>query len=534
MKNLHNAIRWAGRMCAVAMLASGLQQTAAQSTAFTYNGRLTGNGTPVSGPHEMQFTLYDAINGNVVAGPLPPIAVDVANGLFTVRIDFGAGVFTGAPRWLDVAVRPAGGVNFTALTPRHEVTSSPYSIRSQSAATADGGGGGGGSVWSVNGGNAYYLTGNVGVGTTTPGTRLTVAATGYGIEHTDGTRRLSSYLSATGGWLGTRSNDPLNFFVNDGGSRLTIDTGGRVGIGTTTPTARLTVRTTGAFSAYGIEHTDGDVRLSTYLDSAYGAWLGTRTSHGLNFFINDGLPSLSVDATGNVVVTPNGGTGGYGSTIFGTPNGESGLTIRGNGGGANRADLRFNGSSVKLVAGPGTGPPGFTSGVTVTTAGNVGIGTDSPAAKLDVIGTTRTCVLTITGGCDLAEPFPMKETEIEKGSVVVIDDEHPGRLKLSAQAYDKRVAGIVSGANGVNTGIALKQAGVLDQGQNVALSGRVYVQADASFGDIKPGDLLTTSDTAGHAMKVLDHAQAQGAILGKAMTGLKDGKGFVLVLVTLQ
>jgi len=143
-------------------------------------------------------------------------------------------------------------------------------------------------------------------------------------------------------------------------------------------------------------------------------------------------------------------------------------------------------------------------------------------------------VLRITGGADLAEPFPMKEQALAKGSVVVIDDEHPGQLKLSAEAYDTRVAGIISGANGINPGIALHQEGVLDGGQNVALSGRVYVQADAAFGAIKPGDLLTTSNTPGHAMKVTEHGKAQGAILGKAMSGLKEGKGMVLVLVTLQ
>jgi hypothetical protein len=149
-------------------------------------------------------------------------------------------------------------------------------------------------------------------------------------------------------------------------------------------------------------------------------------------------------------------------------------------------------------------------------------------------GTVSVCSLTIRGGCDLAEPFQMSEEEIPKGSVVVIDDEHPGRLKRSTQAYDTRVAGIVSGANGVKTGIALKQEGTLDQGENVALSGRVYVKADATFGAIRPGDLLTTSATPGHAMRVTDHARAQGAILGKAMSALSEGKGMVLVLVTLQ
>ena len=74
----------------------------------------------------------------------------------------------------------------------------------------------------------------------------------------------------------------------------------------------------------------------------------------------------------------------------------------------------------------------------------------------------------------------------------------------------------------------------MEGGQNVALSGRVYVLADASTGAIKPGDLLTTSDTPGHAMKVTNQNRSQGAILGKAMSPLMSGKGMVLVLVTLQ
>ena len=144
--------------------------------------------------------------------------------------------------------------------------------------------------------------------------------------------------------------------------------------------------------------------------------------------------------------------------------------------------------------------------------------------------------ITIHGGADLAEPFEFssREKEIPEGSVVVIDDRNPGQLKLSDHAYDTRVAGVVSGANGVNPGIQMQQEGLLEGGKNVSLTGRVYVQAVASNGAIKPGDLLTTSSTPGSAMKVSNHAKAQGAILGKAMTGLGEGKGMVLVLVTLQ
>jgi hypothetical protein len=107
-------------------------------------------------------------------------------------------------------------------------------------------------------------------------------------------------------------------------------------------------------------------------------------------------------------------------------------------------------------------------------------------------------------------------------------------LKLTDQPYDTHVAGVVSGANGIHPGIQMHQEGMLEGGKNVALSGRVYVQADTSNGAIRPGDLLTTSSSAGRAMRVSDHSKAQGAILGKAMTGLKDGQGVVLVLVTLQ
>ena len=147
-----------------------------------------------------------------------------------------------------------------------------------------------------------------------------------------------------------------------------------------------------------------------------------------------------------------------------------------------------------------------------------------------------TLSLTIRGGSDLAEPFKITPGTgaVPDGSVVVIDDVNPGRLKVSSEPYDTRVAGILSGANGVHPGIQMQQQGLMEGDRNVALTGRVYVQADASNGAIKPGDLLTTSSTPGRAMKVTDHVRAQGAILGKAMSGLSEGNGMVLVLVTLQ
>jgi hypothetical protein len=166
----------------------------------------------------------------------------------------------------------------------------------------------------------------------------------------------------------------------------------------------------------------------------------------------------------------------------------------------------------------------------------VGVGTLNPQVKLHVVGTTRTDVLEITGGSDLSESFDIHGSgEIRPGMLVSIDPDRPGQLRVAASAYDRTVAGILSGAGGVNPGMVMGQKGSLADGEHpVALTGRVYALADTSAGPIQPGDLLTTSPRPGHAMKVTDHAKAQGAIIGKAMTPLADGQGLVLVLVSLQ
>ena len=142
-------------------------------------------------------------------------------------------------------------------------------------------------------------------------------------------------------------------------------------------------------------------------------------------------------------------------------------------------------------------------------------------------------VIELGEGLDYAEGFDVSaEGNVEPGTVLIIDPEHPGQLAVSSQAYDSRVAGIVAGGGGQGSGVRLGPQGF---DHDVALAGRVYCNVDATYGAVEPGDLLTTSATPGFAMVVLDHAQAQGAILGKAMESLQIGqKGQILVLVTLQ
>lgn len=161
------------------------------------------------------------------------------------------------------------------------------------------------------------------------------------------------------------------------------------------------------------------------------------------------------------------------------------------------------------------------------------VSVSGPAAVF--AGTTRTEVLQITGGSDLAERFQVSDgATAEPGTVMVIDPDNPGHLMISTAAYDRKVAGVISGAGDVATGLVLHQEGVLEGDAVVAIGGRVYVKAEAISGPILPGDLLTTSDMAGYAMAVTDFDQAHGAIIGKAMTGLDSGTGLVLVLVNLQ
>lgn len=433
---------------------------------------------------------------------------------------------------------------------------------------------------------AYFGSdGNVGIGTTTPGAPLEIFsgfdtdALRFGRSSADRHSISTKFDGSipTGNYLG------FNIEHSTGDTRrvMTLQGDGSVGIGTANPGALLHLvsnnpddsggirieRTSATTGRYNLEIvSNGDFQLT---ETAIAPRLSVQKASG-NIGIGTTSPSATLDVNGTIKAATFVGSGAGISSIspgaiasgtvssslqFNAPplflSGFSvGTSQKVNGLNADLLDgldstsfapvsgsPNYVGTSGDTMSGPLYLPAnGLTAGGTqlVLAGGYVGVGTSNPQATLDVHGTTRTCVLSITGGCDVAEPFPLASQGIPKGSVVVIDDENPGQLKLSSEPYDQRVAGIVSGANGINPGITLSQQGALEGGQNVALSGRVYVLADAANGPIKPGDLLTSSTVPGHAMKVTDHAKAQGAILGKAMSRLPEGRGLVLVLVTLQ
>jgi hypothetical protein len=470
----------------------------------------------------------------------------------------------------------------------------------------------------------------VGIGTSSPTSRLHVVGAGnqgIALQNSEpGGRQwvLQSSVRASGGQF-----DIID--MTGGTYGLTILSNGNAGIGTTSPTAKLTVAGMIETTSGGVKFPDGTVQTTRGLSAQAPLTLSASFANGGTI---EGLnlnPSTAINGAG-VHGQGNGGIGvrGVHTGATGTAPGVKGETYSAEAGAAGvlgtvsaTSSAAINTAGVRGVNNLGIGVEGVggassygvwgksTSGVGVFGDSNAGVGVyaysrgqaragaalqahntnsdrgmaaylsnsskfatahfrnfdsgevlylqanggpfiravnnaeNKTVFSVNYDGTTVTNVLQITGGADFAEQFEVGEApeaasntsslRIQPGLVVSIDPANPGKLAVSARAYDRRVAGIISGAGGVKPGMTMSQAGSVADGHHpVALSGRVYCWAGALNGPIEPGDLLTTSNVPGQAMKVTDHAQAQGAIIGKAMTSLKQGRGLVLVLVTLQ
>jgi hypothetical protein len=119
---------------AVLLFCLTVLQAGAQGTAFSYQGKLNDGGSPATGSYDLRFAVFSAVtNGIQNSAYLTNTATGVSNGLFSVTLDFGAGIFTGSNYWLDVSVRTNGGAGFTALVPRQPILPVPYAIFANSA-----------------------------------------------------------------------------------------------------------------------------------------------------------------------------------------------------------------------------------------------------------------------------------------------------------------------------------------------------------------------------------------------------------------
>ncbi len=487
-----------GAICAAASAARG---GVTVGTQITYQGQLKEDGAPVNNSADFQFSLWahvsDTDPADQVGSTIPVSNVTVVNGLFTVSLDFGANAFTGADRWLQVAVRiphdPGNVAPFTTLAARQPVSPAPYAIKAFSAVGVDGH-----SLDAADGNplDAVFVdnSGNVSVDFRlifSPGSTPLMTA-GHDNNVARPKRMWIAHSEVSPEW-GIQYRD----LSSDG------------------------------FSADTIEFVAGDDTLPRFRFD---------------------LPNRNIDlldSNGRATTRLNGqaGEGGGGMTML---NSLGNQTVEVDADESDSSVIRLNSSTaqnrVYIAASEGA------EGAEMHLRNASGVTTIQLDADVGGSGDGRviTSELQITGGSDLSEQFEVNAqegtegqrdegTKVGPGIVVSIDPRRPGELIVSTRAYDRSVAGVVSGAGGVKPGMLMGQTGTLADGKHpIALSGRVYCWCDASRGAIAPGDSLTTSDVPGHAMKVTDHDRAQGAIIGKAMTALEEGQDLVLVLVSLQ
>jgi len=457
-------------------------------------------------------------------------------------------------------------VNGEVLTPRMRMASAPFAYQAEKLDGFEG------AEFVKKAGDT--MTGNLQVAGT-------VYSTTGGIKFPDGTVQTTS--ATTGG-------NTLDQAYDQGGSgagrTITADAGavniagpggltvgGSVGIGTTSPTGSLEissanpyplkVATTDPVARFMLEGSASSTIRASDLSTAKSLILQATSSGQTGAYVQvDGKDQSGSSGTGSGIVllesarqSPTGDilfrTQGLdrlivdqsGNVGIGTNSPRAGLEV--NVGTSNGGQIIHAGAPRILFE---TGPTHFNWRISAQDLTNaafeISVGQQDGDATNDTYtpvltalqsGHVRVPVLEVIGGSDIAEPFPMVSGQRPlPGMVLAIDDANPGHLRLSVAPYERGVAGVVSGAGGVNAGLTLGQVDELGAGPPVAMSGRAYCLATTANGPITPGDLLTTSDMPGHAMKATDPTRSHGAILGKAMSNLKQGEGLVLVLVNLH
>jgi len=439
----------------------------------------------------------------------------------------------------------------------------------------------------LGGASIYYSGGNVGIGMTSPGAKLDVAGIirggmsdtnignhpVYGQTYSGFWRQGADYSLLTDG-IQTYLNAPTStgniYFRAANADKMFLQgSTGRLGIGTITPGYKLDVN--GEINATGIR-----INGTPISTGAASQW----TTSGTQIYYTGGnvgigntnpLSNLQIGTqTAGATATPVSLS--LGGTYSNTAGANIKLKIFDDGIAADTYGIGVSNASLDFVVSPTAGYNWYSGGagkMTLTGTGNLGVGTNAPSTKLHVVGdgkvtgnltvdtgnlgvgiTTPTSKLHVVGDAkitgnltvdgniaakyqDLAE-YVESSQRLVAGTVVVLDSVRSNQVIASTQAYDSRVAGVIS----LTPGVALGEPG--ESRVLVATTGRVRVKVDATNGPIQIGDLLVTSDKEGVAMKSMPvelggvKIHRPGTLIGKALEPLAKGTGEILVLLSLQ
>ena len=479
----------------------------AQSTAFTYQGQIKDGAVVASGLHDIRFSLFDAATGGTQMGTTQCLNnVSVTDGVFTATIDFGQQFATPGARFLAIEVRRDTGLactnttGYSLLGPRQPLTATPLANHAKSAFSLNAADG--------SPANAVFVdnVGNVGIGTTVPGSLL------HAFGNRPELRLQDDDLSGSFTQIDDPSAGQMRINKVSTATISLIDINPQIANGTSDIAVRF-FRETNTTGIRRVLFHSGNNSAATSAQIGVGG--------GSSYFQVDGgffgIGTASPVSTLHV------------AKFGGIPAGGPALTLQDTGANSTQSGyVSFRNGSGTETGWMGYGTPGspHMTMINARAGGDIFI---TPAAGRAV----KVPVLEITGA-DLAEKFPASEL-LEPGTVVAIDRDNAGKLCMSRGSYNRCVAGVVSGANNFSVGAVLGNLPGHEDAPAIALSGRVYVKCDASAGAIEPGDMLTTSDTPGHAMKATDGDKSHGAVIGKAMGRLEAGeRGLILVLVNLQ
>lgn len=324
------------------------------------------------------------------------------------------------------------------------------------------------------------IVGKLGIGTSSPRSIVEVTANAAGAPGPIIT------LTNTGGTYGAGSVIDFNSYAPSS-------------TGTYNPSAEIAAVDDGNFS-------NDIVFLTNKPGAANNGLVELMRASATGVGIGDFAPAAALHITGPANVPPSSLDANHNGLLLGSNGTSSWKWIQSYGG-----PLVLNPAGNDVSIGPAASP-----WLTINSAGLVSV--------------TNDIVLT---GADCAEFFDVSDLTLpEPGTVLVIGEE--GSLRESCEAYDKKVAGVVSGAGEYRHGILLDGRPSDVPRVPLALTGKVYCKVDAQYSPVEVGDLLTTSSTPGHAMKAAEATRAFGSVIGKALAPLAQGQGLVPILVSLQ